>query len=299
MDVALDRLVTRQGGVITRDQALGVLPAAEIRRRLRRGVWRSTPWRGIYVDAEVPDDLPSLIRAAGLLVGGDLVACHTTAAALWGFDIRADERLHFLGPQDVDNRRRPGLQVHPSVLGTDDAVCVNGIWCTPPARTACDVVRLSPPIDGLAVLDRSLATRTCNREELVGASIEQAGLRQVIRLRWLIPRADALAESPMESRMRWRFLEARLPAPTCQIRVGSVGDRWHRLDTGWRDRHVGAEFDGAVAHLTQQQLRADRDRHNWLTENGWTLLHFTDIDVYRRHTRMVATVRRLLDRAAA
>lgn len=186
------------------------------------------------------------MRAAGLLIGGDLVACHTTAAAIWGFDIRTDDRLHFLGPPDVDNRRRPGLQVHPSVLGTDDAVRLSGILCTPPARTACDVVRLTAPIDGLAVLDRALASRTCGRDELVAASIQQAGLRE----------------------------------------------RWHRLDTGWRDHRVGAEFDGGIAHLTQQQLRADRDRHNWLTENGWTLLHFTDIDVYRRHTRMSRRVSR-------
>ncbi|MDQ3504118.1 MAG: endonuclease domain-containing protein [Actinomycetota bacterium] len=137
-------------------------------------------------------------------------------------------------------------------MGTDDAVRLSGIWCTPPA------------------------------------SIQQAGLREVIRLRWLIPRADALAESQMESRKRWRFLDAHLPAPAYQVRVGDLGERWHRFDTGWRDHRVGAEFDGGIAHLTQQQLRADRDRHNWLTENGWTLLHFTDIDVYRRHTRMIA-----------
>ena len=299
MDIRLAVLAARQGGAITRNQALSVVSAAEIRSRLRRGEWRCTPWRGIYVEAEVPDDLPSLVRAASLIAGGDLVACHTTAAALWGFGIHSEDRLHFLGPPDVDNRRRPGLQIHPSVLGTDDAVLVNGIWCTPPARTVCDVVRLSAAIDGLAVLDRALASETCSRDELVVASIEQAGLRQVIRLRSLIPHADALAESPMESRMRWRFLDARLPAPTCQIRVGDPGDRWHRLDTGWRDRRVGAEFDGGIAHLTRDQLRADRDRHNWLTENGWTLLHFTDIDVYRRHHRMVATVRRFLDRDAA
>lgn len=299
MDMRLPLLTARQGGAITRDQALSVLPPAEIRRRLRRGEWRSTPWRGIYVEAEVPDDLPSLVRAASLVAGGDLVACHTTASALWGFGVRSADRLHFLGPPDVDNRRRPGLQVHPSVLGTDDAVLVNGVWCTPPARTACDVVRHSDPIDGLAILDRALASGCCTRDELLAASVEQAGLRQVIRLRWLIPRADPLAESPMESRMRWRFLDARLPAPTCQIRVGDPSDRWHRLDTGWRDRRVGAEFDGGIAHLTREQLRADRDRHNWLTENGWMLLHFTDIDVYRRHARMVATVRRLLDRDTA
>ncbi len=94
--------------------------------------------------------------------------------------------------------------------------------------------------------------------------------------------------------MRWRFLDAHLPVPACQIQVADLGERWHRLDTGWRDRRVGAESDGGIAHLTQDQLRADRDRHNWLTENGWTLLHFTDLDVYRRHTRMIVTVRRLL-----
>lgn len=299
VDIRLAALASRQGGIITRDQALRALSPADIRSRLRRGLWRPTPWRGIYVDAEVPDDFTTLVRAAGLLLGGDLVVCHTTAAALWAFDIHADDRLHFLGPPAVDNRGRPGLQVHPSALGTDDAVLVNGIWCTPPARTACDVVRLAPPIDGLAILDRALASGTCSRDELVAASIEQAGLREVIRLRWLIPRADALAESPMESRMRWRFLDARLPPPTCQIRVGDLAERWHRLDTGWREHRVGAEYDGGIAHLTQEQLRADRERHNWLTENGWTLLHFTDVDVYRRHSRMVATVRRLLDRVAA
>lgn len=201
-------------------------------------------------------------------------------------------------PLAWDLRRRGGSR-RPSVLGTDDAVLVNGIWCTPPARTACDVVRLTAPIDGLAILDRALASRTCSRDELAAASIEQAGLREVIRLRWLIPRADALAESPMESRMRWRFLDARLPSPTCQIRVGDIADRWHRLDTGWREHRVGAEFEGGIAHLTQAQLRADRARHNWLTEKGWTLLHFTDIDVYCRHAQMVATVRRLLGRPAA
>ena len=46
--------------------------------------------------------------------------------------------------------------------------------------------------------------------------------------------------------------------------------------------------------MTRQQLDADRDRHNWLTERGWLLLHFTAAHVYRRHEEMVATVARQL-----
>ena len=40
--------------------------------------------------------------------------------------------------------------------------------------------------------------------------------------------------------------------------------------------------------MTPQQLDADSDRHNWLTEQDWRLLHFTAGDVYRRWEPMVA-----------
>lgn len=93
--------------------------------------------------------------------------------------------------------------------------------------------------------------------------------------------------------MRWRFLHARLPPPDLQVEVGS-GRRWHRLDIGWREHRLGAELDGLDAHMTRRQLADDRDRHNWLTEQRWTLLHFTAVDVYRRWEPMVTSVRRYL-----
>jgi very-short-patch-repair endonuclease len=294
----LARVATRQGGVFTRDQALECYSPAEVRSHLRRGLWRRTPWRGIYVDGELPDDVHATVRAAALWVGGDLVACRSTAALLWGFDLRADgvareEPLHFLGPADLDNRALSGLLVHPSSQGTDDAVLHEGVWCTPPARTACDVARLGAPIDALATLDLALRVRACTKDQLAAARREQRGLRGVSRLPGLISAADPRAESPMESRMRWRFLEGGLPAPDLQIAVGD-GPRRHRLDTGWVEHRVGAEFDGLEAHMTPQQLAADRDRHNWLTDRDWRLLHFTAVDVYRRWEPMVATVWRYL-----
>lgn len=219
-------------------------------------------------------------------------------ALLWGLDLRPDdvvrrEPLHFLGPAGLQNRRLAGLQVHPSSLGTGDAVRHRGVWCTPPARTACDVVRLGAPIDGLATLDAALRTRTCTRGQLAEACARQRGLRGVVRLGRLIPLADPSAESPMESRMRWRFLAGGLPAPRVQVEVADEGRR-HRLDVGWEEDLVGAEYDGLESHMTREQLAADRDRHNWFTERRWRLLHFTAVDVYRQHERMVNTVARYL-----
>jgi hypothetical protein len=293
MDFALYRTIAQQGGVFTTRQALEHHTDADVRRLVRGGRWKRSPWKGVLVDGELPDSLPLQVRAAALAVGPDLVACHSTAAALWGFGVRPAEELHFLGPPELINRRRPGIQVHPSSLGCDDAVLIEGVWCTPAARTACDVVRLDDPIDGLATLDAALRSAWCTREELHAAAAAQAGLREVVRLRTLVPHADGRAESPMESRMRWRFIDGGLPAPELQIRVvdGTVS---RYLDTGWRDRRVGAEYDGVAAHMTPVQLRDDRRRHNWLTENDWTLLHFTADDVYRGWVAMVAMAARAL-----
>ncbi|MGY1784035.1 type IV toxin-antitoxin system AbiEi family antitoxin domain-containing protein [Geodermatophilus sp. SYSU D00698] len=293
MDFALYRTIARQGGVFTVTQAREGLTEWEVRRLVDSGRWRRTRWRGVLADAELPDSLGSQVRAAALVVGADLVACHSTAAALWGFDVLGGDTLHFLGPPSVANRSRPGIRVHPSVLGTDDAVLLDGVWCTPPARTACDVVRATAPIDGLATLDAALGTRECTRAELAAEVERQPGLREVVRLRRLVPHANGLAESPMESRMRWRFIEGGLPAPDVQVRVLGDGCSWY-LDTGWREQRVAAEYDGHAAHMTPEQLRDDRRRHDGITERGWTLLHVTAADVHREHRRMVAEVARAL-----
>jgi hypothetical protein len=288
VDFALYRTIAAQGGVFTTAQARDSYSEWEIRQLVRAGRWRRSRWRGVLVDAELPDSPSAELRAASLAAGPDLVVCHSTAARLWGFDVLGEPTLHFLGPAALVNRRLPGVQVHPSSLGCDDAVRVEGLWCTPAARTACDVVRLTKPIDGLATLDAALRSATCTPEDLAAAALAQAGLRQVARLRTLIPYADPRAESPMESRMRWRFIDGGLPAPELQVRVGDGGIRRY-LDTGWPDRLVGAEFDGLEAHMTAQQLQDDRRRHNWLTDRQWKLLHFTGGDVYRRPADMIAT----------
>ena len=293
MDFALYRTIAAQGGVFTTAQARERYTEWEIRRLVSSGRWRRSRWRGVLVDGELPDTPKAQLRAASLAAGADLVACHSTAASLHGFDVLGHATLHFLGPAGLFNRRLPGIHVHPSSLGCDDAVKVDGVWCTPAARTACDVVRLTPPIDGLATLDAALRSASCTREELVWAAEAQAGLRQVQRLRRLVPHADRRAESPMESRMRWRFIDGGLPVPELQIRVGGA-EQTRYLDTGWPEEQVGAEFDGLEAHMTSEQLRDDRRRHNWLTEQQWTLLHFTASDVYRTPAAMLATTAKAL-----
>lgn len=289
MHLAFYRTVARQGGVFTTAQARDDHSELEVRRMLRSGRWRRTPWRGVLVDADLPDSPALLVRAAALLLGGDLVACRTTAALLWGFDLGLPAEAHFLGPESMRDTHRPGIRVHPSHLGTDDAVLVAGVWCTPAARTACEVVRTTRTIDGLATLDRALRVGACTPEQLAAALPDQWGQRGVLHLRRLLPLASPLPDSPMESRARWRYVEAGLPAPVPQVPVGR-----RLLDLGWEEEQVGGEYDGLEAHMTREQLREDRARHNEITRRGWTLLHLTDRDVYREPRPMVLAAARAL-----
>jgi very-short-patch-repair endonuclease len=289
MHLAFYRTVVGQGGVFTTEQARDDHSELEIRRHLRAGRWRRTPWRGVLVDADLPDHPAVLVRAAALLLGGDLVACRTTAALLHGFDLGLPGPVHFLGPARVRDTRRPGIDVHPSHLGTDDAVLVAGVWCTPAARTACEVVRTSRTVDGLATLDLALRVAACTADELAAAEHAQEGQRGVLHLRRVLPLASPLPESPMESRARWRYVEGGLPAPTPQVPVGR-----RFLDLGWDGERVGGEYDGLEAHMTREQLRADRARHNEVTAEGWTLLHLTDHDVFRAPQQMVRAAARAL-----
>src|SRR3712207_268332 len=96
MDFALYRTIARQGGVFTTAQARDRYTDWEIRRLVQSGRWPRTRWRGVLADAELPDSPVAQVRAAALAIGPDLVACHSTAALLWGF--------HVLGPR-LEERR--------------------------------------------------------------------------------------------------------------------------------------------------------------------------------------------------
>src|SRR3954470_13631268 len=91
MDFALYRTIAQQGGAFTTRQALDHCTDAELRRLVRTGRWRRSPWRGVLVDGELPASVPLPVRAAAWVVGPDLVACHSTAAQLWGFGIERHE----------------------------------------------------------------------------------------------------------------------------------------------------------------------------------------------------------------
>jgi very-short-patch-repair endonuclease len=169
-----------------------------------------------------------------------------------------------------------------------------GAAVSSPARTAIDLARLVPRLDALAVVDAALHVGACTADELTEQLDRQRRARGIVQARDIVRLADGRAESPMESRLRLRVIDGKLPMPEVQYWVCDENGRpVYRLDLAWPEYRLGLEYDG-IDHLNKPRQRSDLERRGWLIEHGWRLISVTDTDVYRTYSRMLIRVRTLM-----
>ncbi len=110
-------LIRRQGGVITRRQAVTTgLPATTVESWVQRGRWTRLA-RGIYAASGGPPSRDTLLWAALLRAGPDAVLSHETAAELCGLLPRPGPIIHVTVPARRNPARSgamPGIVVHRS-----------------------------------------------------------------------------------------------------------------------------------------------------------------------------------------
>jgi very-short-patch-repair endonuclease len=150
-------------------------------------------------------------------------------------------------------------------------------------RTAVDLLRLSPPFIGLAAADAFTRAGLVQLDRLTDALEPWAGFRGVATARRLAALTEPLAESAGESWLRLRFADAGLPRPTAQIPVGGDGNSARfRLDLGWPQRKVAAEYDGEEYHA-QADSSHDLERRRVIESVfGWTVIVARKEDVLGR-----------------
>jgi len=252
-------------------------------------------WQGIYCRGE-PDDS---IRLRGLdyACGTDVPACLGTAAALHGFDTEEPADLHVLSPAGCRLRSTDGLVVH----RRDGAplVRVGERLATSPAWTAVEVARSLRRPRALATLDAALRSGTCQRVGLRRAAAQQAGRRGIVAVRDLIPLADGMAESAMESEARLAMLDGGLPRPVLQYEIIDGNGELRRVDFAWPEERVAAEYDGIDWHSGPEAMRRDRRRQAALQDVQWTVIPIVFEDVRYRAWDFVARIDLQLRRAHA
>lgn len=294
MNADLERLMDTQMGVATSGQILTCISRRAFTAAVSSGELERI-WQGVYCRGE-PDDTMRL-RGLDLSCGSTVAVCLNTAAALHGFDTETPVDLHVLSPPKSRLRSTGGLVVHRrDGAPLSDA---RGRLATAPAWTAVEVARSLGRPRALATLDAALRSGTCQRADLWRAAIDQAGRREIVAVRDLIPLADGRAESPMESETRLAMIDGGLPTPALQYRLIDGNGEARRLDFAWPGQRVAVEYDGLDWHSGPDAMRRDRRRAQALLDIGWVVIAIVFEDVRYRAYDFVGRIDVQLRRSRA
>lgn len=264
----------------------GDASAAGVRRpalaaMTRAGLLRN-PIKGVYVPAQVADDIASRLACLRLVVPEDAVVVDRHAGWAQGANmlLLPNEHLHaqpvsmFL-PAGRGRLRNKLADSGERSFGTNDLTVVDGVRMTTPLRTALDLGRQRWPEPALTALDALHRLGTFSVEELLSEIDRFAGMRWVTTLRHVAPHTDGRSQSGGETVVRWRWKQLPVPPPEPQVEVRSDG-RVAFVDVGNEDLRFGVEFQGVEWHSGDREqddeirfrwLRGDAD---WVIEPVWT-----------------------------
>ncbi len=246
----------------------------DIDRAVHEGALRRTA-RGVYIDAHVPDSRRLRVQTIRLVVPDQAVACNETAAWLHGVDaFRPSERFlpdpSFVVPHGSSRVRAPHIRCRQAHLDSEDVTFVGGVHVTTPLRTASDLLRrLSRPY-ALAAADGFAHAGLVSTDELQDFVARLKGYPGIVQARSLSHLVEPLAESPGESWLRLRMLDAGFPRPTAQLEVTDHLGRTFFLDHAYPEVLVGVEYDGRQFHTDEADVAHDAERRADLSEMlGW------------------------------
>ena len=256
---------------------------------------RSKAWRRLgtelYCWTGLPEDPWLLLSAWQSLLPREAVFAGTTAAWLIGLDLDPTNPVEIVLPSRSGLRSRAGLSVRRCELTPPEVVDIRGLRATAVHRTLTDLCLRLPAVEALAAIDMAFRMGFTDAAALDCYSDAARGRAGARRLGYLAALA-APAESPMETRLRWLLIQARLPRPEVQTDLRDSEGRFiGRADLYYNAARLVLEYDGGNH---RDRLVEDNRRQNLLINAGFRLLRFTAADIYNRPDDVVARVRQAL-----
>ncbi|WNV74577.1 hypothetical protein [Geodermatophilus sp. DSM 44513] len=245
---------------------------------------RSSAWRRVYPDvyacASVRLTHPLRALAVTRLLVAGAVASGRSAAVLHGVDLAGpDDDVECTVPAGCRAGALPGVRLSRRALGAGDVTVIRGVPATDAVRTALDLGRIRPPEEAVVALDRFTGARVVDLDVLRAAAAGLTG-RGCRAVRWAVGRADGLAGSPPETRLRLLLHDSGLPRPVAQYTVRDGRGFVARVDFAWPGQRLAVEYEGHW-HGRPQQVPEDRARLNRLTAAGWRVVFVTAADLHR------------------
>lgn len=259
--------------------------------RPRRGAYVLDPWRAA---TDPPDRLQEhrrLIKATVPQLRIGSAVSHASAAVLHGLPVpyAALATVDLTRDPASTGRVRGAVHTVAAALPAHHVTEVDGVAVTTPARTVVDLARHGRFDWGLAAADAALRQGLDVKSlgEVLRTMRRWPGVR---RARRVVVEGDAAADSPAESILRARIVEAGFPRPQLQlpVRDGS-GRAVGYADFGWPDIGVVAEFDGWTKYGTLVPaggsaagvVVAEKIREDAFRALGWVVVRFVWADLWR------------------
>jgi len=244
------------------------------------------PIRSVYLATEAGDSRELRAACLRLVVPEDCVVVDRHAGWLLGAEMILKPGEHLdLRPLSVfrpsgNGRLRNSLtDSGERNLTPDDITEIGGIRVTTPIRTAWDLGRVRWTDDAISGIDAMLRLDAFSRAEFLDGIERFRGMRWVTTLRTIGPLGDGRSESPGESVLRLRCIEARVHVVP-QVEVFRHGRLAARLDLADQELLSGFEYDGDEWHSTPEQIKHDRERRGELVEDGWLIPAFGKQEVF-------------------
>lgn len=232
-----------------------------------------------------------LLAAWQRLLPPEAVFAGATAAWMLGLDLVPNEPVEVAVPVRSGVRSRNGLRVRHCTIFRNETANIRGLRATKLHRTLLDICLRWPAVEALVFIDMAVRRGLTSPADLTrqaGSMNGRPGARQLRSLALLA----APAESPMETRLRWLLIRARLPHPMVQTDLHDSAGRFvGRADLYYPAAGLILEYDGGNH---RERLVEDDRRQNLLINAGYRLLRFTAADVHHRTDVVVAQVRAAL-----
>jgi hypothetical protein len=249
--------------------------------------------RGVYVDALAADSIELRAAAVARVAPPGAVICRRTAAWLYGIDALVLQEHHELPRVEcvrAPRRRATRLPLaagHSQTLLPGDVIEVSGLSVTSPLATAVHLGRHLERPFALSAIDSMLHAGLFRQEEVRSAIERYPRHPGIAQARELVGLAEPMTESPGESWLRLRVIDAGFPRPRVQVGVTTrQGQR--RIDIGFREacpdgRRLGLEYDSDRWHSDDHADTRDCARQDELEEVGWLILPVRRGDVWGRN----------------
>ena len=272
---AVEELLKRQDGVITRNQTKGCgMSDSALRYRLRTG----GPWQallpGVYLSASGAVTTSQRQMAAILYAGSGSVITGPAALAWHRIRVPKTPFVNVLIPEprrrrDVGFVRLNRTSRMPRMVFPDGQVCY-----VPAARAVADTVRGMRDLAAVRAIvadgvQRGIVKIPQLADELAQGSVQgSAGFRQV-----LAEVGDGV-RSAAEGDLRTLIKRERIPDPMYNPRLYAGGSFIGEPDAWWTEAGVAGEIESREWHLSPQDWERTLARDARMSAYGIIVLHF-------------------------